>query len=152
MGIKESKDKMTVELDWGFIKEMALRMDQNKHKYPRGNWKENIDKVELEDALMRHWFAYQENKTDENHLAAIALNAMMIWVQTQSLNPTPNYAQPVPKGVMVDPPSGWQYGFPKVAPYPLPDNMIEWVVDSGYPRKLIEELGEQFYIQYSEIY
>lgn len=53
---------------------------------------------------------------------------------------------------MVDPPSGWKYGFPKVAPYPLPENMIEWVIEQGYPRVEVEGLGEHFYIQYSEVY
>jgi hypothetical protein len=31
----------------------------------------------------------------------------------------------------IDPPSGWQYGFPKVWDQKLP--LAQWLVDSGYP-------------------
>lgn len=43
------------------------------------------------------------------------------------------------KVTMIDPASGWQYGFPK----PVPDNYfdadfncVEWLVSQGYPREL----------------
>lgn len=226
MGIKDNKDKMRVELDWSFIEEMAQRMNANKDKYPRDNWKQSIDVVELEDAMMRHWFDYKRGDDKENHLAAIALNAMMIAYQKKnslsknppdenfdllklkeemrkmtdinknlkvspSQHPRPfknqltcteeykdwrdkhkggflysaeneeyigapggnnNFVKSAPVGVWVDPPSGWKYGFPKEAPYPLPDNMIEWVIDQGYPRAEVESLGEHFYIGYTEVY
>ena len=48
---------------------------------------------------------------------------------------------------MIDPPSGWQYGFPKV----LPDgvtNVKKWLIEQGYPKKLIDELGDSFYCRY----
>lgn len=197
MGIKDNKDKMRVELDWSFIEEMAQRMNANKDKYPRDNWKQSIDVVELEDAMMRHWFDYKRGDDKENHLAAIALNAMMIAYQKKnSLSKNlpdenfdllklkeevrknwrdkfdkdkciysteseeyigapggnNNFVKPAPIAVWVDPPSGWKYGFPKEAPYPLPDNMIEWVIDQGYPRVEVESLGEHFYIGYTEVY
>lgn len=63
-----------------------------------------------------------------------------------------NFIKPAPIGVLVDPPSGWKYGFPKMAPYPLPDNMVEWVIENGYPREEVLSLNEHFWIRYSEIY
>lgn len=49
----------------------------------------------------------------------------------------------LPKRPMLyDPPSGWQYGFPKVY-RPNPDESIEdTLVRDGYPRKMAEELGK----------
>ena len=53
---------------------------------------------------------------------------------------------------MVDPPSGWKFGFPKV----VPDNFEvlnweqkkDWLVSEGYPRKLIDDLGNNFWSRY----
>ncbi len=87
-GVKDKDNKLIIELDWDFIREMCIRMDQNKDKYPRDNWKNPIDVKLLEDALFRHWLDYKGGDVSENHLAAIALNAMMIWVQnSESLRP-----------------------------------------------------------------
>ena len=50
---------------------------------------------------------------------------------------------------MIDPPSGWQYGFPK----PIPDDIKDarpWLVENGYPQSLIDELGDYFYCRYWE--
>lgn len=55
---------------------------------------------------------------------------------------------------IVDPPSGWAYGFPK----PLPDDVTDlekWLIEQGYPeedaefgarycRYWIEEVGEDY--------
>ena len=44
---------------------------------------------------------------------------------------------------MIDPPSGWKYGFPKV----LPDDIInitEWLIENGYPKELIDKFGDYF--------
>lgn len=90
-GLKDNKDKMRVELDWQFVEQMAKRMNENKDKYPRDNWKQPINIVELEDALIRHWFDYKRGDERENHLAAIALNAMMI--NYQKNNTLPNDAK-----------------------------------------------------------
>lgn len=48
--------------------------------------------------------------------------------------------------VWVDPPSGWKYGFPKVYD-PVTDNpnVVEWIIDSGYPRKLMESFKDHFH-------
>ena len=50
---------------------------------------------------------------------------------------------------MIDPPSGWRYGFPK----PIPDSVIEvkvWLVENGYPQSEIDSCGEHFYCRYWE--
>jgi hypothetical protein len=41
--------------------------------------------------------------------------------------------------LVIDPPSGWQYGFPK--PYINPNNYSKekWLRVNGYPRKLINQ-------------
>ncbi len=48
---------------------------------------------------------------------------------------------------IIDPPSGWKYGFPK----PIPDDIkdvIPWLVENGYPQEEIDKLGEHFYCRY----
>ncbi len=54
-------------------------------------------------------------------------------------------ASPLPSGkIFVDPPSGWQYGFPKEAPdmnclLVSGVTMEEWFLANGYPQKLIDQ-------------
>lgn len=40
------------------------------------------------------------------------------------------------KATIIDPPSGWKYGFPKVMPDNV--NLREWLLGQGYPKKDIE--------------
>ena len=50
---------------------------------------------------------------------------------------------------VIDPPSGWMYGFPQ----PIPDNITDvkaWLVENGYPQSEIDACGEHFYCQYWE--
>jgi hypothetical protein len=54
------------------------------------------------------------------------------------------------KRLVIDPPSGWRYGFPKVIPDPKPEDMTEWLVENGYPRAEIDKMGEHFYCRYWE--
>ncbi len=44
------------------------------------------------------------------------------------------------KVLMVDPDSGWRYGFPKVAPENLDknDDWHAWLLSEGYPQKKID--------------
>jgi hypothetical protein len=52
---------------------------------------------------------------------------------------------------MIDPPSGWKYGFPK--PIDLQESkgrVLEWLVENGYPQKEIDACGEHFYSRYWE--
>lgn len=44
--------------------------------------------------------------------------------------------------MLIDPPSGWMYGFPKEAPLDMfnPDwNFEQWCLDNGYPQELIDQ-------------
>ena len=47
---------------------------------------------------------------------------------------------------MVDPPSGWMYGFPKEVPKEFFEYTLEeknqWFIDNGYPK---EKLGDAAY-------
>lgn len=39
--------------------------------------------------------------------------------------------------LVVDPPEGWRYGFPKIVPEWLkPEDMDAWIVQQGYPRSV----------------
>jgi len=51
---------------------------------------------------------------------------------------------------IIDPPSGWQYGFPKPIPEDRRYDSLTWLVEQGYPQELIDELGEHFYCRYWE--
>lgn len=44
---------------------------------------------------------------------------------------------------IIDPPSGWQYGFPKPIPEEVKD-VKQWLVENGYPKEEIDEMGENF--------
>ena len=48
---------------------------------------------------------------------------------------------------MIDPPSGWKYGFPKALPDSEPVNIIEWLAENGYPQEEIDRLGEYFFFR-----
>ena len=51
-------------------------------------------------------------------------------------------------GKMIDPPSGWRYGFPKELPKEVKTGDInDWLVTEGYPKEIIEELGEYFHFR-----
>jgi hypothetical protein len=50
---------------------------------------------------------------------------------------------------MIDPPSGWKYGFPKVLPDDV-ENVLEWLVSEGYPQFEIDACGKHFYCRYWE--
>lgn len=39
--------------------------------------------------------------------------------------------------LVVDPPEGWRFGFPKIVPEWLkPEDMDAWIVQQGYPRSM----------------
>ena len=52
------------------------------------------------------------------------------------------------KVIMIDPPSGWKYGFPKVLPEDRDMNTFntkKWLVENGYPQREIDSCGDYFY-------
>lgn len=54
---------------------------------------------------------------------------------------------------IIDPPSGWRYGFPK--PYVdengnKPSDMKQWLLDSGYPKFEIDSCGKHFHVRFWE--
>ena len=50
---------------------------------------------------------------------------------------------------MIDPPSGYLYGFPKPIPEDVKD-VKQWLLDNGYPQSQMDKLGEYFYCRYFE--
>lgn len=88
-GLKEKEGKVKYELDFGFIRDMAIRTTRNKAKYPPYNWKKPIDVEDLKQALFRHTIEvmegnYEDDGSPTGHLEAIALNAMMIYYQIKN--------------------------------------------------------------------
>ena len=51
---------------------------------------------------------------------------------------------------IIDPPSGWKYGFPKEIPQDRRYDSLTWLVEQGYPQEEIDALGEHFYCRYWE--
>jgi hypothetical protein len=49
--------------------------------------------------------------------------------------------------VYIDPPSGWQYGFPKVFDPTVDGDIMQWMVREGYPQTEIDRLGKSFYFR-----
>ena len=54
------------------------------------------------------------------------------------------------KVTMIDPPSGWRYGFPRVLPEEAMGRNLEWMVEQGYPQFEIDKMKEHFYCRYWE--
>ena len=52
--------------------------------------------------------------------------------------------------LICDPPLGWKYGFPKPIPEDRMKDLINWLIEEGYPKSIIDELGEHFYCRFWE--
>lgn len=52
--------------------------------------------------------------------------------------------------LIIDPPEGWKYGFPKEIPQGVKD-IKPWLIENGYPKELIDSYGEHFYYRYWEL-
>ena len=50
--------------------------------------------------------------------------------------------------LMVDPPSGYRYGFPKPYDKEKYPDFHAWLVSEGYPQREIDSLGEHFYCRF----
>ena len=56
-----------------------------------------------------------------------------------------------PQNLMIDPPGGWKYGFPKIIPPEHQSRTLTWLVEQGYPQAEIDKLGNHFYCRYWNI-
>lgn len=54
------------------------------------------------------------------------------------------------KVTIIDPPTGWRYGFPKPIPKDRLKDVNTWLVEQGYPQEEIDKLGDYFYYRYWE--
>ena len=54
------------------------------------------------------------------------------------------------KVTMIDPPSGWRYGFPKVIPDDRRKDVTAWLVENGYPQYEIDNWGNDMVCRYWE--
>lgn len=41
--------------------------------------------------------------------------------------------------LIIDPPSGWKYGFPKPYDKKIDQTLEEWLIENSYPRSLIDQ-------------
>jgi len=48
----------------------------------------------------------------------------------------------------VDPPSGWQFGFPKVWDKEKHEDFESWLVAEGYPEREIKRMGDYFHCRF----
>jgi hypothetical protein len=53
--------------------------------------------------------------------------------------------------IIIDTPQGWLYGFPKEIPNERIKDVTKWLVEEGYPKKLIESLGNAFHYRMWEM-
>ena len=51
---------------------------------------------------------------------------------------------------IIDPPSGWKYGFPKPIPEDRKNDVLVWLVEQGYPQSEIDGLEDYFPCRYWE--
>lgn len=56
------------------------------------------------------------------------------------------------KVMMIDPPAGWKYGFPKPLPkkFDTWEESQAWLISEGYPQSEIDACGDHFYCRYWE--
>lgn len=51
----------------------------------------------------------------------------------------------MPKITFIDPPEGWKYGFPKPIETKENIDIKQWLVNNGYPKKVMDEYGNSFH-------
>jgi hypothetical protein len=84
-GIKEKEEKLIYDIDFGYVKGMAERMQLNRGKYLVGNWQKEIQVEDLKQAMFRHIIEIMMNNYHDEqsygHLFAVGCNAFMILEQ-----------------------------------------------------------------------
>lgn len=55
----------------------------------------------------------------------------------------------VRKVLIVDPPSGWKYGFPKAcyANLDKDEDMVNWLLKNGYPKEELDKEGKPYWLR-----
>lgn len=43
--------------------------------------------------------------------------------------------------ILIDPPSGWRYGFPKVCKSSKNQSLKDWLIENGYPEYMCTKLN-----------
>ena len=53
---------------------------------------------------------------------------------------------------MINPPSGWKFGFPKAIPDDVTDGrpLRAWLVENGYPQERMDSFGDYFHCKHWE--
>jgi hypothetical protein len=82
-GHKEVVGKLSYELDFEFITQIAERMSSNKGKYEPFNWTKPIDIELIKQSLFRHVISimkgdYEDDGRANGHIEAAACNLMII--------------------------------------------------------------------------
>jgi hypothetical protein len=54
------------------------------------------------------------------------------------------------KATIIDPPSGYRYGFPKECTAKEGQSHYDWLIEQGYPKVLIDSMGDYFFCRYWE--
>lgn len=73
------RGKGRFDLIWSvFIRRLAALMERGAEKYGDWNWSKGQPVMRSVDSLLRHTYAVVDRMDDEDHLAAIAFNAMSI--------------------------------------------------------------------------
>jgi len=94
-GYKEISGKVDYsELYWEFITGLARRMEANKGKYEKHNYRKPLDQEQLLQAALRHLIKVMEPQPDdpetaEEHILSIACNMMMQYYQLKNYSQKP---------------------------------------------------------------
>ena len=89
-GVKHNQGKTDYsEIDWEFIEQLAQRMNQNKGKYEKNNFKKPMDVDLLKQSLLRHTIEilkgnYEDEGREHGHLESASLNLQFINYQLKN--------------------------------------------------------------------
>lgn len=61
-----------------FLKRLAILLEKGAVKYDARNWEKGMPMGRTFQSLIRHAYQYLEGHRDEDHLAAVAFNAMLL--------------------------------------------------------------------------
>lgn len=83
--MKLLREDKTEKVDWTYVGEMygafervMKRFMLGAKKYSRTNWRNCTDNQTYKESLARHLVQYLNGKTDEDHLGALIVNALIL--------------------------------------------------------------------------